>query len=189
LQNYENTRYLTNFDSYFSLFAGINEKMLIFACVLYNYLNVMNSQRCQEILQEHQVKPTANRIVLFKALASAERPLSLAELEQRVITIDKSGIFRALTLFREHGLVHVIDDASGARYEVCHSHDHSVDDDMHVHFYCERCHTTFCLENIPLPGVDLPDGYTMQTANYIIKGICPACHHMEQIHSMRKIIT
>ena len=165
--------------------------MLIFAKDIYQYDHVMNSQRCQEILQEHQVKPTANRIVLFKALAEAERPLSLAELEQRIITIDKSGIFRSLCTFKDHGLVHVIEDIGGVRYELCrsHRHHHDVDDDMHVHFYCERCHTTFCLDHIPLPIVDLPDGYMMQTANYIIKGICPACHRMEQIHSMRKIIT
>ncbi len=137
----------------------------------------MDTIRLQKILHEHAVKPTANRIVLLRTLAAAERPLSLAELEQRILTIDKSGVFRTLAVFKEHGLVHVIDDASGARYELCHGHHHghAVDDDTHVHFFCERCHTTFCLDHIPIPPVDLPEGYEMSTANYVVKGICPNC--------------
>ncbi len=151
----------------------------------------MNTQRCQEMLEEHQVKPTANRIVLIKTLAEAERPLSLAELEQRIITIDKSGIFRGLCMFKDHGLVHVIEDAGGVRYELCrsHRHHHDADDDMHVHFYCERCHITYCLDQIPLPMVELPEGYQMQTANYIVKGICPTCCQLEQKRNLRLNIT
>ena len=71
---------------------------------------MISQQICEEMLQEHGVKPTANRIVVVKALADAERPLSLSELEYKIMSIDKSGVFRALTLFREHHLVHVIED-------------------------------------------------------------------------------
>ena len=85
---------------------------------------MISQQICEEMLQEHGVKPTANRIVVVKALADAERPLSLSELEYKIMSIDKSGVFRALTLFREHHLVHVIEDGGdGVRYELCHSHD------------------------------------------------------------------
>ncbi|MCR4915496.1 MAG: transcriptional repressor, partial [Prevotella sp.] len=83
---------------------------------------MISQQICEEMLQEHGVKPTANRIVVVKALADAERPLSLSELEYKIMSIDKSGVFRALTLFREHHLVHVIEDGGdGVRYELCHS--------------------------------------------------------------------
>ena len=45
--------------------------------------------------------------------------MSLSELEYKILSIDKSGIFRALTLFREHHLVHVIEDGGdGVRYEL-----------------------------------------------------------------------
>jgi Fur family ferric uptake transcriptional regulator len=137
----------------------------------------MKSQQvCEEILQEHGVKPTANRIVVVKALADAERPLSLSELEYKILSIDKSGVFRALTLFREHHLVHVIEDGGdGVRYELCHSQSHHTDEDMHVHFFCERCNRTFCIDNTPIPEVELPDGYLMTTANFVVKGICPEC--------------
>jgi len=50
-----------------------------------------------------------------------------------------------------------------------------TDDDQHAHFHCEVCHRTFCLQEIPVPEVALPEGYTATSASYLIKGICPAC--------------
>jgi Fur family transcriptional regulator, ferric uptake regulator len=136
----------------------------------------MNENESAQLLTLHGIKPTANRIVVAKALAAEGRPLSLGELERRIATIDKSGIFRSLTLFREHHLVHVIEDGGeGVRYELCRSHSATGDDDMHVHFFCERCHQTFCLGDIQIPSVSLPNGYEMTTANYVVKGICPKC--------------
>lgn len=137
----------------------------------------MNSEECETLLASHNIKPTANRIVVAKTLAAAERPMSLSELEYKILSIDKSGVFRALTLFREHHLVHVIEDGGdGVRYELCHSHDgHAEDDDQHVHFYCERCHRTFCLHDTPIPTVSLPEGYRLTGINYMVKGLCPEC--------------
>lgn len=137
----------------------------------------MGHEEYEKMLLEHGVKPTANRIVVLRTLAEAGRPLSLTELETKILTIDKSGVFRALTLFREQHLVHVIDDGSGGvRYETCHSHsDDDTDDDLHVHFYCERCHRTYCLTETPLPDCDVPEGFVARSANYIVKGLCPEC--------------
>ena len=127
-------------------------------------------------MEEHDIRPTSNRIIVIKALADATRPLSLAELEERLVTLDKSSIFRTLSLFREKHLVHAIENGSNtALYELCLSHDHETDDDTHVHFFCERCHTTFCLHDINIPPVQLPEEYSMSTATYLIKGICPDC--------------
>lgn len=125
---------------------------------------------------EHGIRPTANRLIVIKALSEASHPLSLAELEERLVTLDKSSIFRALTLFREKHLIHAIENGSNiVVYELCLSHSHKTDDDMHVHFFCEHCQTTYCLADINIPPVKLPEGYTMQTANYLVKGICPNC--------------
>lgn len=136
----------------------------------------MDEKHCSEMLEQHGVKPTANRILVLKTLAASARPMSLSELEYRILTVDKSNVFRALTTFKEHHLVHVIEDGSeGVRYEICHSHSPHTDEDMHVHFFCELCNRTFCIDNTPIPLVDLPDGYSMRTANFVVKGICPEC--------------
>ena len=127
------------------------------------------------LLNAHGIRPTANRIVVAKALASAMRPMSLIELERTIGTIDKSNIFRALTLFRDKHLVHLIEDGEGTRYELCHSHDHDHDDDQHPHFYCEVCQQTYCLDYAQVPEIQLPEGFEMTSANLMLKGICPHC--------------
>ena len=130
----------------------------------------------EHLLEEHGVKVTANRILVARALDEAGRPLSLMELEAKLETIDKSAIFRTLTAFRDAHLVHVLEDAGdGVRYELCHSHHEDHDDDLHVHFYCTRCHRIFCLEDTPVPPVDTPEGYEVETRSYLLKGVCPEC--------------
>ena len=117
----------------------------------------MDVSKIEEILQGHGIKPTSNRIVVLRELTSAERPMSLTELEYKILSIDKSGIFRALSVFKEHHLVHVLEDGGdGVRYEFCRSHSDDADDDLHAHFYCERCRQTFCLEDIAVPQAELP---------------------------------
>lgn len=108
----------------------------------------------------------------------------MTELEEAIVTIDKSGISRSLAIFREHHLVHAIEDGDGnVKYELCMSHSHSNDDDddMHVHFYCEHCHQTFCLYDTAIPHVQLPQGFVMNSINYMVKGICPSCARKQMI--------
>jgi Fur family ferric uptake transcriptional regulator len=133
----------------------------------------------ERLLEEHGIRPTANRLLIAQALEQAGRPLSLMELEARLETIDKSNISRALSLFREARLVHVLEDAGeGIRYELCHRHGDHVDDDLHVHFYCVRCHRTFCLSEVPVPPVSAPEDYQVQSASYLLRGVCPDCGRM-----------
>ena len=138
----------------------------------------MDEKSCVTLLEEHGIKPTANRIVVVRALASSMLPQSLAELERNIATIDKSNIFRALTLFREHHLVHAIEGSSdGTKYEICHSHSSEHDDDQHPHFFCEVCQQTYCLDYAEVPQIQLPEGFSMKSSNLMIKGICPHCKH------------
>ena len=136
----------------------------------------MEEKHLLDLLESHGVKPTANRIVIARALAAAGRPMSMTELETVVETIDKSNVFRTLQAFREAHLVHVLDDSGdGVRYELCHSHHDGEDDDVHVHFYCEKCLRTVCLEDIPFPPVSIPDDYDVHSVSYRIKGLCKDC--------------
>lgn len=130
----------------------------------------------EELFAQHGVKVTANRLLIAQALEEAGRPLSMTELEDRLETIDKSNVFRALTAFRDAHLVHVLEDTGdGVRYELCLSHHDDEDDDVHVHFYCTQCRRTFCLHDVPVPPVHVPDGYEPQGVSYLVKGICPEC--------------
>lgn len=137
----------------------------------------MEQEHFEQMLEQCGVKPTANRIIVARTLAAATRPMSLSELENQIVSIDKSGVFRTLRLFAEHHLVHIIDDGSGGtRYELCHCDHHADEDaDLHPHFYCEQCRRTFCLRDVPLPHIATPEGFRVLSVNYIVKGICPQC--------------
>ena len=71
-------------------------------------------------LEAKGIKPTANRILVLKTLASEHHPQSLSSLEHKMLTMDKSSIFRVLTLFLEHDVVHAFEDGRGIlNYELC----------------------------------------------------------------------
>lgn len=130
-----------------------------------------------EILEKRGIKPTANRILVLRALIKASHPVSLADVESQNLYMDKSSIFRVLTLFRKHELVHTFEDGSGTqKYELCLcSHPDHGHDVHHVHFYCEVCQQTYCFEHQSVPMVQLPDGFERHSVNYMIKGVCPKC--------------
>jgi len=139
---------------------------------------MMDNQKCIERLEKKGVRATSIRILVLDALMSSPRAMSLSDLETVLDTVDKSSIFRSLEAFEKHHVVHSIDDGTGSvKYEVCEGEDECTLSDMHTHFYCEKCHKTFCLKDITVPVVPLPDGFETRSINYIIKGTCPSCRN------------
>ena len=131
---------------------------------------------CLKILEQRGIKPTAIRMLVLKAMIDAEQAVSLLDLENKLDTVDKSSIFRTITLFVSQHLAHSVDDGTGSlKYAVCDSECTCAVKDLHTHFYCEYCHKTFCLENIHVPVVDLPEGFAVRSINCIkrmLRGMC-----------------
>lgn len=128
------------------------------------------------LMQEHGIRPTAGRILVLRTLLAEGRPLSMTEIETALESVDKSTVSRALAAFREHHLLHCIEDGSGQqRYEVCHCPEEADDDDRHVHFHCKACGRTFCFEELPVPAVAYPAGFRVEDVNYVAHGLCPDC--------------
>lgn len=138
-----------------------------------------------DLLSEREIQPTAIRLLVLREMLQANRPVSLLDLEQTLDTVDKSSIFRTLTLFLSHHLIHCIDDGTGSfKYAVCSPGCSCGVEDLHTHFHCERCNRTFCFKNIPTPVVKLPEGFTLNSINYVLKGLCPECAAKEK-HSIK----
>lgn len=128
------------------------------------------------ILDNAGVKPTSNRILVLRSLLKSTSPMSLMELETDLMTLDRSSILRVLTVLADNEVVHVMEDGRGVtKYEVCHSRDHKSNDDHHAHFYCEQCHRVYCLEDVSIPHIPVPDGFEPHGVNFMLKGICPRC--------------
>lgn len=127
-------------------------------------------------LDERGIKPTAMRLLILKAMLSFERAFSLHDLEGVLDTVDKSTIFRTITLFHDNLLIHSIDDGSGSmKYSVCSNSCSCSLGDMHLHFHCTHCGNTFCLESISIPEIPLPDNFLLKSVNFVLKGYCADC--------------
>lgn len=70
-------------------------------------------------------------------------------------------VYRTLQSFVEKGLIHLIPTTDNAiKYALCkddceagHHHDN------HVHFVCDECGKTTCLDEVTIPSVKLPKGF------------------------------
>jgi Fur family ferric uptake transcriptional regulator len=130
----------------------------------------------ESILSQEGIRVTAVRLLVLKAVYALRGAFTLQDVVDKLGTADPSSVFRTLTLFADKGLLHLIDDGSGAqKYCVCHCEDHHHHHG-HIHFTCTVCHKTFCLTEVPIPPVPVPQGFHVEESEYVIKGVCPNCH-------------
>lgn len=136
-------------------------------------------KKAPEILLEKELRKTPCRVfVLNEFQKKGNLGLSEVDLETRAKgKFDRVTIYRTLKTFIDFDILHkVIDDDNVVKYAMCkicddHKHNHE-----HVHFKCEDCQTTSCLDDISIVQVDLPKGYKKTEANYLIVGTCAACN-------------
>lgn len=141
----------------------------------------MNSQDMISRLESKGIRPTANRILVMKTLMGEQNPQSLSNLERKMVSMDKSSIFRTLNLFLEHDVVHAFEDGRGVLcYELCEEKGACDHHDGHIHFYCESCQRSFCMEDIHIPSFELPEGFYPHSISFVIKGECPDCRKKHQ---------
>ena len=130
----------------------------------------------EQSLDNAGVRVTAVRLLIWKTIRNGfHDAFSLADLETVLPTVDRSTLFRNLSVLTEAHLLHEIDDGSGSqKYCVCH-----IDDTRHcqghIHLTCRICHRTFCLTNVKIPPVPLPEGFVQEETEYVVKGICKDC--------------
>ena len=64
----------------------------------------MEEKKYLDLLAKRDIQPTAIRILVLRTMMQAGRSVSLLDLETMLDTVDKSTIFRTLTLFLSHQL-------------------------------------------------------------------------------------
>lgn len=127
-------------------------------------------------LENRHIKPTAMRELVLRVLSEQVAAISLADLEQKFEKADKVTLYRTLKTFEENKLIHSIDDGTGSvKYALCKETCQCHPEDLHVHFLCTKCKKTYCLTDIPVPSVNLPTHFTLETINMVVKGICVNC--------------
>lgn len=129
----------------------------------------------EHILTDSGIRPTAIRLMVLRELIRYGHAVTLADMEQRLPTLDRSTLFRTLTLFVKHQLLHEADNGSGSKLfclcECHHKHHHTP----HVHFTCTTCHETYCIREIDVSMLPKPEGYEVEEVSLVMKGTCPKC--------------
>lgn len=131
-----------------------------------------------ERLESAGIAPTPVRVLVYKALLDSINPLSLSDIENILITVDKSTVSRTLSTFKARNILHSFTDGSGSlKYELCHDlhNDGHSHEDLHVHFRCTKCGKTICLPSVKVPQVEIPEGFIVNEVNYILSGLCSKC--------------
>lgn len=131
-------------------------------------------------IRAYGLRATETRTKILDLISSYEHAISKKVLEENLDNIDRVTLYRTMISFEEKGLVHKIVDGDGnvkyaACKDSCTSHHHN---DEHVHFHCEKCNNTFCLEQAIMPEFKIPEGYKLSEMQIVAKGICEKCNHL-----------
>ena len=132
-----------------------------------------------KILKNHSLRVTVSRNAILGAFLNQGVAMSESEIEHSIRhECDRVTIYRTLSTFLDKGIIHkVLDDSGAMKYAICSSGCHEGENHQHdhVHFKCNHCGTTTCIEQVRVPGLELPKGYQVAETNILLQGICPLC--------------
>ncbi|HYG39297.1 MAG TPA: transcriptional repressor [Cytophagales bacterium] len=135
-------------------------------------------KRSSHILKDYNLRQTDCRNEILDVFLDKGFALSHGDVEEKISEeFDRVTVYRTLKTFVERGIIHkVLDDSGSIKYALCN--DHCTTDQHHhehVHFKCVNCGQTNCIEDIEVPQINLPKGYTSLETNLLIQGICEKC--------------
>ena len=132
----------------------------------------------EEILKKNHLSVTGSRQKIMQLFLNSNGALAHADIEKKTgENFDRVTVYRTLQSFVEKGIIHLIPTKDNSiKYALCkddceagHHHDN------HVHFICDECSKTICLDDVTVPQVKLPKGFTPQHAEMVVNGICGDC--------------
>lgn len=136
-----------------------------------------------EILREHGLQVTAQRLAVFRAVAHQPHGTAddVAELVRAEIgAISRQAVYDALGILADTGLIRRIQPAgSAARFE-------DRVDDNHHHLVCRSCGQMVDVDcavgETPCLTAHDDAGYSIDEAEVVYWGHCPACQSIAAAH-------
>ncbi|HEV8083244.1 MAG TPA: Fur family transcriptional regulator [Chitinophagaceae bacterium] len=137
----------------------------------------MNNEVTQ-ILKQNRLSITGSRQKILELFLLSDGALSHADIEKNTgESFDRVTVYRTLQTFVEKGIIHLIPTTDNSiKYALCKNdcapgHHH----DNHVHFICGECEKTICLDDVNIPMVKLPGGFTPTRSEMVVTGTCGEC--------------
>jgi Fur family ferric uptake transcriptional regulator len=131
-----------------------------------------------DILKKNQLSITDGRKKILELFLNSPGALAHADIEKSTGEIfDRVTVYRTLQTFVDKGIIHNIPTTDNSiLYALCkqdceagHHHDN------HVHFICDVCFKTTCLDDVTVPEVKLPKGFKPKHAQMVVGGVCDDC--------------
>lgn len=131
------------------------------------------------LLQRNKLSVTESRKKILHLFLEQAGALAHGDIEKKAgEKFDRVTVYRTLQKFVDKGIIHTIPTADNSiRYALCkdecsegHHHDH------HIHFVCDKCSNTYCLDDVVTPDIKLPKGYAAQHVEVVVEGICKNCN-------------
>jgi Fur family transcriptional regulator, ferric uptake regulator len=131
-----------------------------------------------ELLKQNQLSVTGSRKRILELFLTSNGALAHSDIEKKTgEKFDRVTVYRTLQTFLEKGIIHTIPTVDNSvLYALCkenctEGHHH----DNHVHFVCNNCGNTICLDEIRVPQVQLPKGFLPEEVQMVVKGLCKEC--------------
>ena len=135
-------------------------------------------KQVEEILKKNRLSVTDSRQKIMQLFMNCNGALAHADIEKKTgENFDRVTVYRTLQSFVEKGIIHLIPTKDNSiKYALCkddceagHHHDN------HVHFICDECSKTICLDDVIVPQVKLPKGFMPKHAEMVVNGLCDDC--------------
>jgi Fur family ferric uptake transcriptional regulator len=141
-------------------------------------MELLMDTEVENILKRNHLSITESRKKILLLFLNHTGALAHADIERNAgEKFDRVTVYRTLQTFVEKGIIHTIPTSDNSiRYALCkddcsEGHHH----DNHVHFVCLQCGNTICLDDVTVPEVKLPKGYSTTNIEMVVNGICRDC--------------
>ena len=130
-----------------------------------------------EILRRNSLSVTESRKKILNLFMNIHGAMAHGDIERKAgEKFDRVTVYRTLQTFVEKGIIHTIPTTDNSvRYALCKDCTEGHHHDNHVHFICSKCGTTLCLDDVTVPEMKLPKGFSLNEIEVVAKGICKDC--------------
>ena len=131
-----------------------------------------------DILKKNGLSVTEGRKKILDLCLDTEGALAHADIERQTdAAFDRVTVYRTLQTFVDKGIIHQIPTTDNSvLYALCkHNCEAGHHHDNHVHFICNNCHKTICLDDVTVPEVKLPKGFKPAQSAMVVTGVCDEC--------------
>lgn len=129
------------------------------------------------LLKSKKLRVTDFRLAVLGVFERHKNAISVDQIEAELDSFDRITLYRTLKSFKEKGLIHEITMPGDIKKlalcaDQCSDSHHSHN---HIHFHCNNCNETYCLDVDNFPQIGL-NNFTVNQIEIQARGLCDNCN-------------